>query len=364
MYAHSTLPFRLLSLFSLLSACRPAPVTPLVRQQNFPNPEPCTGNCTFIHDPAVIKRDGTYYRFSTNGNIAVATADHLTGPWTYQGAMLPNGSSIEFAYAQEMWAPDVSLVDDTYYAFYAVSKIGLQNSTIGVATSPSLDVGTWTEHGAVNIPHNSSYNLIDPNLFQKAPGQPYYFTFGSFWDDILQTQLDPSTGFTQQLPNTKPVQRAYNSTYDAGTETPSVTEGSYQFWLPDPLGDGTAYFYLFFSSGACCDKAFDFNAAGSLAAPGDEYKVMVCRATSPTGPFVDKNGRNCLTHNGGTMILGSHDDVYAPGGQGVFEEDDGRIVMYYHYVKPSVGYAYEDFFFGFNYLDFSIDGWPRLVASA
>jgi arabinan endo-1,5-alpha-L-arabinosidase len=78
---------------------------PQRRQSGWPAPEPCNGNCTFIHDPAVIRDadSGTYYRFSTNGNIAIATADDLTGPWTYQGALLPDGSSITVTDGQEMW---------------------------------------------------------------------------------------------------------------------------------------------------------------------------------------------------------------------------------------------------------------------
>ena len=59
-------------------------------------PEACTGTCTNSHDPSIVRRaDGTYFRFSTNGNIAVHTAPTLTGPWTYNGSALPSGSSID-----------------------------------------------------------------------------------------------------------------------------------------------------------------------------------------------------------------------------------------------------------------------------
>lgn len=40
------------------------------------------------------------------------------------------------------------------------------------------------------------------------------------------------------------------------------------------------YFYLFWSSGSCCSYDSD------RPAPGDEYKVMVCRSSSATGGFV------------------------------------------------------------------------------
>jgi arabinan endo-1,5-alpha-L-arabinosidase len=84
-------------------------------------------------------------------------------------------------------------------------------------------------------------------------------------------------------------------------------EGSYQFWWNV---DGTDYYYLFFSSGTCCNEPPD------LVPQGEEYHVMVCRSTEPTGGFVDQEGNDCLTDNGGTLVLASHDDVYAPGGQG------------------------------------------------
>lgn len=54
--------------------------------------------------------------------------------------------------------------------------------------------------------------------------------------------------------------------------------------------------------------------ASSKPAPGDEYKIMMCRSTSATGGFVDQSGKSC-TSNGGTILLGSHGTTYGPGGQ-------------------------------------------------
>lgn len=67
-------------------------------------PEACSGVCGNAHDPSIIRRsDGTYFRFSTGGRVAVHTAASLTGPWTYRGAMLPRGSSINLAGNQDLW---------------------------------------------------------------------------------------------------------------------------------------------------------------------------------------------------------------------------------------------------------------------
>lgn len=50
--------------------------------------------------------------------------------------------------------------------YYAVSTFGSQNSAIGVATSSTMEVGSWTDHGATGVASSAGklYNAIDPNL--------------------------------------------------------------------------------------------------------------------------------------------------------------------------------------------------------
>lgn len=76
----------------------------------------------------------------------------------------------------------VILVGSTYYLYYAVSSFGSQVSTIGYATSTTMEVGSWTDHGSVGISSDATkaYNAIDPSLVQAADGS-YYMSFGSFW---------------------------------------------------------------------------------------------------------------------------------------------------------------------------------------
>lgn len=70
----------------------------------YANPRTCTGTCTNAHDPSIIRRaDGTYFRFATNGRIAVHTAPDISGPWTYRGAALPGGSSINLPGNTDLW---------------------------------------------------------------------------------------------------------------------------------------------------------------------------------------------------------------------------------------------------------------------
>ncbi|KAM0714388.1 hypothetical protein Q7P37_010175 [Cladosporium fusiforme] len=325
-----------------------------VYKRAFPAPEPITGNAVQgnVHDPSVIRRDdGTYFLFTTNNRINIATAPSMSGPWTHHGSVMDDKSIIDLPNNDDLWAPDVTKVDDTYYLYYSVSDFGQQDaSDIGVATSKTLDPGSWQDHGSIGIPADPRWNRIDPNLFRESPNDPFLLAFGSFHDDIFQ--LPMSNPPLRILPNTQAAHLEQNITNQN-------MEGAYQFWWPstDPSGKTTKFYYLFFSAGACC------NSATNLAPPGEEYRINVCRSTSPTGGFVDREGRDCLTQNGGSVLLASHGDVYAPGGQGVFyDPGEGCVVLYYHYVKRSEGYEYEKFFFGWNRLAFE-GGWPVVVGS-
>ena len=92
----------------------------------------------------------------------------------------------------------------------------------------------------------------------------------------------------------------------------------------------SGYYYLFFSAGICC--GFDANRPAS----GEEYKIKVCRSTSASGGFVDKNGVSC-TNGGGTVVLQSSGTTYGPGGQGVFTDSKaGGTILYYHYGKLQI----------------------------
>ncbi|KAF2629131.1 glycoside hydrolase family 43 protein [Macroventuria anomochaeta] len=319
----------------------------------YPVPAPCYGNNSWIHDPSIIYEDGTYWRFSTSGNIAVATAPSIKGPWTYKGPLLPAGTKIRVAPDQDIWAPSISKFDDLYYIHYSVSTMGSQASQIGLATSSSLS-GPWTDHGSLNLPQHPTYNLIDPYIFQDSPSDTLYFTFGSYWSGIQQFSL-PSHNHLMALDGSQAKIQDIQTLVTNSTAGAAVVEGATTF-------KHDSFYYLLFSVGACCNSP---TKPPYLAPPGDEYRVAVCRADAVTGPYLDKEGRSCKEQNGGTTILASHGDVYAPGGQGVMslpgdDSNGGRDVIYYHYVKPSVGFEADQFFFGWNYLEWR-DGWPVVV---
>ncbi|KAH8890151.1 glycoside hydrolase, family 43 [Thozetella sp. PMI_491] len=302
----------------------------------YANPGACSGDC-WAHDPAVIRRssDGTYFRFNTGSEIGIWKSSALTGPWTYQGKVVPNGSIIDKAGNTDLWAPDVRLVGSTYFLYYAVSTFGSQDSAIGYATSSTMEAGSWTDHGSTGISSSAgkAYNAIDPNLIQA--GSSYYMTFGSFWGDIYQVAMSSdatkASGSSYQI--------AYNS---SGTH---AVEGAFVYYREN-------YYYLFFSAGICC--GFDT----SKPAQGAEYSIKVCRSQSVSGPYVDASGKSC-TAGGGTTLLASHDKVYGPGGQGVFADPTYGTVLYYHYADTSIGLADSQYQFGWNTVNWS-GGWPSV----
>lgn len=217
-------------------------------------------------------------------------------------------------------APDVSLIGDLYYLLYAVSTSGSQDSAIGYATSATLDPGSWTDHGAILTSSTSSpYNAIDPTLtigFGTEKGQ-VFLTWGSYWQDIYQSVATVDI-FTEQLGlSSTPAQIAYN-TPDGG----NYMEGSFIY----PRG---GYYYLFLSVGQCCT----YGTSTTPPAMGTPYHVNVCRSSTAMGPYVDQDGTACM-QGGGTTVLASHDEVYAPGGQGVFNDPVYGDVLYYHYCEP------------------------------
>ena len=238
----------------------------------------------------------------------------------------------------DVWAPDVHLVGDTYYLYYSAvrnaSFDGHNLAEIGVATSRTMAMDSWKDLGGTGIKSNdaSEYNAIDPDLFIEDDRM--YMIFGSYEEGLYQASMENPP--TAVIPNTY-VKLAYEPT------KPHANEGSNMF-------KHGGHNYLFFSHGDCC--GFDKKDVKAI----DEYKIKVCRSKPGVVNFRDAKGRRC-TNGGGTVVLGSHGDVYGPGGQGVYKDPKYGPVLYYHYVNTSIGYADGQKQFGWNKLDFS-SGWP------
>ncbi|KAF8587036.1 glycoside hydrolase family 43 protein [Ramaria rubella] len=293
-----------------------------------PDPGTVTGSIN-VADPSICKdNSGKYWLFSTAVGIEIRTSTDRTA-WTLIGTVWAAGqdtwtTTYTLTSNGNIWAPDCHYIDGQFYLYYAASSFGSQNSGIFFAKSTTGLPGSWTNEGLVTSTTTSNnYNAIDPNLFIDSSGA-WHLTLGSFWTGIKQMSLGSSTGKLSSTTVTSVAER----TADGG-----AIEAGFVFQ------NGTFY-YLFTSWDLCCQGT------------SSTYNIRVVRGTSPTGPFTDQSGV-AATAGGGTLVLGTHGSIIGPGGQSVFSDNDGPIMVYHYYTSSGS-------LLGINRLDFS-SGWPVVV---
>ncbi|GAB7366786.1 hypothetical protein MBLNU230_g0737t1 [Neophaeotheca triangularis] len=325
-----------------------------------------------LHDPSVVLGpDGHYYSFSSHGLGVTSRASEensLDGDWEVVGQVLTAPGSIDDPTdVPRLWAPDVHRVGDTYYCYYTISSFGVSDSFIGLATSQTLQNGSWTDLGEVIRSGNGSTveypltitNAIDAALLHDPVTETSYLTYGSWWANIWQFILNEDM---QSVDMDSAVQLSYTFDGDLSKEEAFATFN--QSWGGNSAEEGAylshneeqGYYYLWYSAGTCC--GYD---PENLPPAGTEYSVRVGRSESPRGPFVDREGVD-LAEGGGSLVYGSRPGVYGPGGQAVLSNYRGRDVLYYHYVDTEFDPTYNDLlkFLGWNFIDY-VEGWPVLT---
>ena len=255
-------------------------------------------------DPSMSRQGNKYYAFGTGGGSSTTT-DFVT--WSRAGSLFPSGLPAwtkQYIASPQLWAPDVHLVNGTYYAYYSISAWDNFDSSIGLATSISLD-GPWTDHGDVvdYKTGGSGVNVIDPDLFVDDDGT-WWLIYGSYKSGLRLIQLDPATG------------KALGGTPKPTVITTSLGEGS-------DIIKHNGYYYVFASRGKCC------------AGLDSTYQVVMGRSKTVTGPYVGMNGEQ-WTSNKYTVFLtgdGNHPGV---GGQSFFRDLNNQLYMVYMaYTAPS-----------------------------
>ena len=290
---------------------------------SYPNPGVVTGDIG-VHDPTVVKRpEGGYLLAHTGDNIALKTsADRIN--FRNAGAVFPGGAPWTSTYTaggRNLWAPDISFHNGRYYLYYSASTFGSNRSAIFLATSPTGASGSWTNRGLVIDSRTSdNFNAIDPNLIVDGQGR-WWLTFGSFWSGLKMIALDPATG---RRGGDATIRSLAN--YGPGIEAPFMVQRG-------------AYYYLYVSFDRCCQGA------------ASTYRVMVGRSTSPTGPFLDRDGR-AMTDGGGTQVLASHGAIHGPGHQAILGDTDGDYLIYHYYANNNASLL------GINRIGYDAAGWP------
>ncbi|MEU7761025.1 family 43 glycosylhydrolase [Micromonospora aurantiaca (nom. illeg.)] len=302
----------------------PAPTTPAPTSPApaYPQPGRVTGDIG-VHDPTVVKRpDGTYLVAHTGDGIALKTsADRIA--FRNAGAVFPGGAPWTTTYtggARNLWAPDLSYRNGRYHLYYSASTFGSNRSAIFLATSTTGNAGSWTNEGlVVESRTTDDFNAIDPNLTVDDQGR-WWLTFGSFWSGIKMIPIDPATG-----------RRLGTAVYALADYGPGIE-------APVLVKRG-AWYYLYVSFDRCCQGA------------ASTYRIMVGRSASPTGPFVDRTGRD-MRAGGGTQILASHGGVHGPGHQAVLADTDGDVLFYHYYADDGASLL------GVNRIGYDAAAWP------
>jgi len=252
------------------------------------------------HDPAAYVVGSTIYLAATG--LVAKTSSDLTS-WRAAPSPLPLPPWASSATgASNLWAPDLSYFGGSYHLYYSASTFGSKKSCIGQATRGALDSGSWADQGMVvcsNMGTNDDWNAIDPNVALDVEGTPW-LVFGSFWGGIKALKLD-SEGKRADA-------ELYSLAHHARGE-----EGA---WVFQRCG----HYYLFISSGACCDGAFDYN-------------ILVGRSESVTGPYLDKSGVDMMS-GGGTPLVQGNASWVAPGHNSVIAFG-GKTYNVYHALRGS-----------------------------
>src|SRR5690606_12029294 len=189
-------------------------------------------------DPSLIRApDGTWYLYATQDRWddgvehylpIFRSADLVT--WEFVGDVFvfpPRWKSQGF-----LWAPDISLVGDTYHLYYSYSTWGDPNPCIGLATSRTPE-GPWEDLGRPVFCSDDIgvRNSIDPYHHVAADGSRTLI-WGSF-NGIYATALNP-----EGTDAVGEITRLADSRFEAAYI--HEREGAY---------------YLFLSVGSCCEGA-------------------------------------------------------------------------------------------------------------
>ena len=275
---------------------------------------------TDIHDPSTIVRDGDrFWTFGTGGGAnnfpinALYSYDLIN--WQRAPSPIPPNTRPGWVNGKvpgfdgNFWAPDIIQMNGRYYLYYsAFSATSGMNSAIGVMVTDSLNNPNWQDLGMVvstmDEPRSASgepVNAIDAGVFRDANNN-VWIVYGSHYAGIYMTQINPATGL-----------RMNSSRHGV-----VGNNGNWHEFEAAQVQYIDGYYYMFVNLGECC--------AGNQST----YYIVVGRSTSPTGPYLDKNGRS-LWNYGGSTILSTSGNYIGPGHFGYLNNNGQHLASIHYY---------------------------------
>ncbi len=297
-------------------------------------------------DPStVVKSGGTYWVYGTGKGVRqFSSSDRVH--WTDRGPVFAQApawvaTTVPGNKDNNPWAPDIHFFNGQWHLYYCYSTFGRKVSAIGTATNKTLDPRAWVDQGiVVRTGADTSYNALDPCIFQDADGSPW-LSFGSYFSGIKVIRLDAGTG----------KQAASDTTVYSIADRPHTPPNAIEASCITFHG---GYYYLFVNWDGCC--------AGARST----YNIRMGRSRAVTGPYLDKDGKD-MQAGGGTLFLGSafdngsgrpFDDEVGPGHAGFLADKDGTYFSYHEeWARDKAGRTT----LNINKLAWDTDGWPRVV---
>jgi len=302
-----------------------------------------------VHDPVMIKQDGTYYLFSTGRGIAVWSSKDMVN-WKHEKSVFAQApewaNSVVPNFENHIWAPDISYHNGQYYLYYSVSAFGKNTSAIGVATNKTLHPNEsdfkWVDYGIVvqSVPGHDMWNAIDPNLVLDEQGQSW-LAFGSFWNGLKIVKLQKDLLSIADAPQEwrTIVQRDRTDTLDEKDPGNGAVEAPFIYKKGN-------YYYLFASFDLCC------------RGPNSTYKMVVGRSENIIGPYVDNEGRK-MTQGGGSLLLQGDKNWYGVGHNAVYSEGGQDYLIFHAYDAAEEGKPK----LRIEKLNWDKNGWPVVTGT-
>lgn len=329
---------------------------PAILAQQKPDALKLDGDVEYTHDPSIAKDGDTWYVFSTNngperaGELPIRCSRDLH-QWKRCGYVfthIPDWIQKESPGTKELWAPDISYFNGEFHLYYAFSLFGKNTSGIALVTNKALDPASpnfrWVDRGLVlRSRSEDDFNAIDPNLVKDEQGNPW-LSFGSFWSGIKMRRIDPKTGLLSGEDSKLYSLAARKKPATIPPPKPGLP-GDWQAIEAPFVIRHAGFYYLFVSFDLCC--------RGTKS----NYKTMLGRSRSVTGPYVDANG-TAMLDGGGTLLLGGNQSWIGPGGASLFQQKGSDLIVYHAYDGKT----------GEPWLQISTlawkDGWPRAAVVA
>ena len=285
-----------------------------------------------VHDPAIIKEGNTWWVFSTGTGIPIKySSDGLhwvQGVQRFSAELSWWRTAVPTMGLLDVWAPDVHWFNGRFWCYYCVSEFGTNQSAIGLTSCSSIALGDWRDDGLViaSAPGVQTYNTIDPGFVIDADGNPW-LAFGSFFDGIHVTRLDPAT--------LKPTGQLFAlAERAAGIEAANIVYRN-------------GFYYLFVSIDKCC------------LGVNSTYKIAYGRSSSITGPYLDQSGA-AMSAGGSTVLDASGPRWIGPGGETVLQNGASWIIAFHAYDALNNGNPTLQI----SDLQWDANDWPTFVAPA